>query len=70
MGKLGRDRLQIVINKSLAAFICKSEVNRSQPQLENECQQSVNDFWPSVMVNHDVMWLLLSIYIVLTVFVL
>jgi len=37
------------------------------PDLQNVRQQSVNNCWPSIMVNHSAMWQLLSIYIVLTV---
>jgi hypothetical protein len=39
----------------------------SLPHLENERQWSVNDGWPSIMVNYHTMWPLLSIYEVLTV---
>ena len=42
----------------------------SLPLHENERQCSVNNCWPSIMVNHSAMWPFLSIYIVLTVFVL
>jgi len=44
-------------------------VTCSLPDLENEHQRSVNDYWPCIMVNHSAMWSLLSIYIVLTGFV-
>jgi hypothetical protein len=39
------------------------------PHLQSERQQSVNDCWLSIMVNHSAMWRLLSIYIVLTVII-
>jgi len=41
----------------------------SLPHLENDRQWSVNDCWPSIMVNHCAMWPLWSIYIVLPAFV-
>jgi len=39
----------------------------SLPDLENECQWSVNNCWPSNMINYNTMWPLLSIYVVLAV---
>jgi len=53
MGNLGGDRLHIVINWLLTAFIGKSESETLLPQLQNERQQSVNDCWPSIMVIHS-----------------
>jgi len=44
-------------------------VKRTLPHYENECQWSINDCWPSMMVKHSALWPLQSIYIVLTVFV-
>jgi hypothetical protein len=43
------------------------KVKRFLPHLQNERQLTVNDCWPSIIVNHSVMWQLLSIYIVFTV---
>jgi hypothetical protein len=42
----------------------------SLPHLQNERQQSINDCWPSIMVNHSAIWQLLPIYIVFTVIIL
>jgi hypothetical protein len=39
------------------------------PDHENERQQSVNDFWPCIMVNRSTMWLLTAIYKVVTGFI-
>jgi len=51
-------------------LLAKVKVKRFIPHLQNERQQTFNDCWPSIMVNHSAMWLLLSIYIVLTVIIL
>ena len=39
------------------------------PDHENERQQSVNDFWPCIMVNQSAMWPLMAIYKVVTGFI-
>jgi len=36
------------------------------PDYENECQQSVKDFWPRIIVNQSAMWPLMAIYKVVT----
>jgi hypothetical protein len=44
-------------------------VARSLPHSENERQWSVNNFWRSMMVNHNARWQLMAIYTVLTSFI-
>jgi hypothetical protein len=50
-------------------LLAKVNVKHFLPHLQNEQQQSANDFSPSIIVNHSVMWWLLTIYIVLTVII-
>jgi hypothetical protein len=47
----GCDRSNTVKNEVLAAFIAKKEGKRSLPHLENEHQQSVNDFGSCIFGN-------------------
>ena len=51
LGNMGGDRLQIVINEVLAAFIGKEEVTRSPPHHENKCQWSINNSWSCILGN-------------------
>jgi len=41
--------------KVLALLWAKENATCSLPHLENERQQIVNDFWPSIMVNQNAM---------------
>ena len=43
-------------------LMAKEKATRSLPDFEYECQQSVNDFWPCIVVNQRARWLLMAIY--------
>jgi len=47
----GCDRSNIVINKVLATFIAKNTKDTIPTHLQNERQQSVNDFGSCIMIN-------------------
>jgi len=50
-------------------FQAKSKATCSMPDLENQLQQAVNDFWSCMMVTQSARWVLMAIYEGLTGFI-
>jgi len=50
-------------------LMAKEKAAHSLPDHDNEHQPSINDIWPSMMVNQSARWLLMAIYGVLTDFI-
>jgi hypothetical protein len=47
----------------------KKQATCSLPDLDNQCQWGIDDFWPCMMVNQCARWSLMTIYGVLTCFI-
>ena len=69
VGNLGGERFQTIGNELLTAFIGKEDATCSLPHLDNECQRSINDWFPCIMAHYSAIWPLLSRYIMMNVFV-
>jgi hypothetical protein len=56
-----------ISTRGIGLIYSQKRQGHTPPDIENECQQRGNEFWPCIMVNQSAKWLLLSLYKVLSV---